>query len=266
MKLLSILIGFPFVVRTFLADTPTRKSAKASAQMHTTQLTGPWTDVGDVLSHGSKVDLKGERLFWAPDVQKVGDMYYLYYAVSSIGSQNSAIGLARSKTLDSGTWIDAGSVGVTSDSSKTYNAIDPNLFKDRDQYYLNFGSFWQGIYQIQFLSDPTKPAVKAVPQQLAFTSNDEVREGAYEFAYNGYYYLFFSQGVCCVLDQKKPVKGKEYHILVCRSKSPTPWETRERSTSESRSYLRSEDAWLLMGSADVVEEHAAEIEEFVIKL
>ncbi|CAI5742729.1 unnamed protein product [Peronospora destructor] len=247
MKLLSILIGFPFVA----TDVSSRYANPEKCQgictnahdpsiicredskyfrfstggkisiLSAPELTGPWTDVGDVLSHGSKVDLKGKRLFWAPDVQKVGNMYYLYYAVSSFGSQNSAIGLAQSKTLDNGTWIDAGSVGVTSDSSKTYNAIDPNLFRDNDQYYLNFGSFWQGIHQIQFLSDPTKPAVKAVPQQLAFTSTGEVREGAYEFAHNRYYYLFFSQGVCCVLDQKRPAMGKEYRILVCRSKSPT---------------------------------------------
>ncbi|CAH0488588.1 unnamed protein product [Peronospora farinosa] len=184
-------------------------------------LTGPWKDMGNVLPHGSKVKLKGQRMFWAPDVQKVGDMYYLYYSLSSYKSQNSAIGLARSKTMDIGTWTDVGSVGITSDSSKQYNAIDPNLFKDNDQYYLNFGSSWLGIHQVQMDSDPTKLAVNVVPQQSAFTLNNEVREGAYEFAYKGYYYLFFSQGICCELDKKKPAKGKEYRILVCRSKSPT---------------------------------------------
>ena len=83
-------------------------------------------------------------------------MYYLYYSVSSFGSQNSAIGLARSKTMETGTWIDEGGVGITSDSSKQYNAIDPNLVKNKGQYYLNFGSAWGGIHQVQMNSDPTK--------------------------------------------------------------------------------------------------------------
>lgn len=148
-------------------------------------------------------------------------MYYLYYSVSSFGSQNSAIGLARSKTMETGTWIDEGDVGITSDSSKQYNAIDPNLVKNKGQYYLNFGSAWGGIHQVQMNSDPTKPAVNMVPQQLAFTSNHEVLEGAHEFTYGDYHYLFFSQGACCKLDQNKPAKGKEYRILVCRSKSMT---------------------------------------------
>ncbi|CAH0516514.1 unnamed protein product [Peronospora belbahrii] len=56
---------------------------------------------------------------------------------------------------------------------------------------------------------------------LVFTSNFEVKEAPYEFAYKGFYYLFFSQGVCCNYDKKLPAKGKEYRILVCRSKSPT---------------------------------------------
>ncbi|KAG6958887.1 hypothetical protein JG687_00009130, partial [Phytophthora cactorum] len=62
----------------------------------------------------------------APDVQKLGDWYYLYYSVSSFGSQNSAIGVARLRSMDVGTWEDGGAV-ITSDPSKPFNAIDPNL-------------------------------------------------------------------------------------------------------------------------------------------
>lgn len=147
-------------------------------------------------------------------------MYYLYYSVSTFGSQNSAIGLTRSKTMEAGTWTDAGSVGITSDSSKKYNAIDPNLFQVGSQYYLNFGSYWQDLYQAKMKSNPTKNTGE-VANQLAFTSNYEVMEAAFEFAYNGYYYLFFSQGSCCGYDKTRPAKGKEYRILACRSKSPT---------------------------------------------
>ncbi|GMF11444.1 unnamed protein product [Phytophthora lilii] len=160
------------------------------------------------------------RDWQAPDVQKVGNMYYLYYAVSTFSSQKSAIGLAQSKTMEAGTWTDIGSVNVTSDGSKRYNAIDPNLFQVGGQYYLNFGSSWQGLFQDKMKPTPTQ-STGEVANQLSFTSNHEVMEAAYEFSYNGYYYLFYSLGSCCGYNKNRPAKGKEYRILVCRSKSPT---------------------------------------------
>jgi len=38
--------------------------------------------------------------FWAPDISYFNGQYYLYYAVSTFGSQVSAIGLATNPTLD----------------------------------------------------------------------------------------------------------------------------------------------------------------------
>ncbi|OWZ12962.1 hypothetical protein PHMEG_00013796 [Phytophthora megakarya] len=183
-------------------------------------LTGPWTYLGAAVPSGSKINLTGKDDLWAPDVQKVGDMYYLYYSVSSFGSQTSAIGLTRSKTMEAGSWTDLGSVGVASDSTKKYNAIDPNLFQVGNQYFLNFGSYWQDIYQVKMSSTPTKTG-GAAAYQMAFTSNYEVVEAAYMFSYNGYYYLFFSKGSCCGYDNTRPAQDKEYRILVCRSKHAT---------------------------------------------
>lgn len=39
----------------------------------------------------------------APDVFSYGGTYYMYYAVSSSGSQNSDIGVATSPSMDVGT-------------------------------------------------------------------------------------------------------------------------------------------------------------------
>ncbi|KAG6942294.1 hypothetical protein JG688_00018208, partial [Phytophthora aleatoria] len=122
--------------------------------------------------------------------------------------------------MEPGSWVDAGSIGVTSDASKKYNAIDPNLIQVGSQYYLNFGSYWQGLHQTKMKSNPTKNTGE-VANQVAFTSNHEVLEAAFQFAYNGYYYMFFSKGSCCGYDKTRPAKGKEYRILACRSKSPT---------------------------------------------
>jgi arabinan endo-1,5-alpha-L-arabinosidase len=75
---------------------------------------GPWTSEGPVLPNGSEIPITGSNAdsLWAPDAHLIGDNYYVYYAVSSPGSQNSAIGVATSSSLDSGTWVDHGSLGI----------------------------------------------------------------------------------------------------------------------------------------------------------
>lgn len=73
----------------------------------------------------------------------VGSTYYLYYAISSFGSQVSSIGYATSTTLEYGSWTDHGATGVASDTSKAYNAIDPTVVQDASgNYWMTFGSFF----------------------------------------------------------------------------------------------------------------------------
>ncbi|KAH7471118.1 hypothetical protein PRIC1_003067 [Phytophthora ramorum] len=182
-------------------------------------ITGPWKYEGAALPEGSSINLKGNDDLWAPDVHKVGDYYYLYYSVSSFGTQNSAIGVARSSSLDVGTWEDAGTTGITSDSSKQYNAIDPNLVDVDGGYYLTFGSYWQGIHQTHMRDPPVLSSVD--PYQVGFASNFEVLEGPYIFHHGDFYYLFMSKGKCCTYDKSKPAAGKEYRVLVCRSSKAT---------------------------------------------
>ena len=72
---------------------------------------------------------------WAPDISFFNDQWHLYYAVSSFGSQNSAIGLATNVTLDPDSsdyeWVDQGEV-LRSREGDRWNAIDPNLVLDED--------------------------------------------------------------------------------------------------------------------------------------
>src|ERR1700709_1985731 len=141
----------------------------------------------------------------------------MYYAVSQFGSQSSAIGLATSPTMEVGTWTDHGSTGIASDSSKPYNAIDPNLINVSGTYYLNFGSFWHDIYQVQMDSSAlTKGSNSAY--NLAYNSSGSAAvEGSYMFYNSGYYYLLMSAGVCCGYDSSRPAPGAEYRITMCRS-------------------------------------------------
>lgn len=123
----------------------------------------------------------------------------MYYAVSTFGSQTSAIGLATSSTMDVGSWTDLGATGISSTSAKPYNAIDPNLIAVGSNYYLNFGSFWGDIYQAEMNSNPTK--VAASSYNIEYDGNgDHPDEGSYMFYYDGYYYLLWSNGICCGYD------------------------------------------------------------------
>lgn len=184
-------------------------------------ITGPWTYRGAAIPNGSSINKKGNTDLWAPDVAKVGDTYYLYYSVSSFGSQDSAIGVATSKTLDVNSWTDLGSTGVASSSGKPYNAIDGNLLYDGSNYYMNFGSFWGDLFQVKMANPPKKTAGGASTNIAYVPSGDHAQEAAFVYKYGSYYYLFFSVGKCCGYDASRPAAGAEYKIKVCRSSSPT---------------------------------------------
>jgi arabinan endo-1,5-alpha-L-arabinosidase len=151
----------------------------------------------------------------------VGNTYYLYYSVSQFGSQNSAIGVATSTTLDVGSWTDHGATGVKSSSDKPYNAIDGNLINVDGKYYLTWGSFWKDLYQAEMKSSPLTLASGVSSYQLAYDPKTTALEGSYVFKYGSYYYLFYSKGKCCGYDASRPAPGEEYKIMVCRSSSAT---------------------------------------------
>ncbi|OCL05671.1 glycoside hydrolase family 43 protein [Glonium stellatum] len=187
----------PSLIRRSSDGTYFRFSTGGGIAIHTAPaITGPWTYQGYALSNGT---------------------YYLYYAVSTFGSQDSAIGLATSSTMDVGTWTDLGATGVASDSTKIYNAIDPYLIVVGSSYYLNFGSFWDDIYQVAMASTPTKTAGTSSYIIAYNSSGTHAEEGSYMFYYSGYYYLFFSRGICCGYDTSRPATGAEYSVMVDKS-------------------------------------------------
>ncbi|KAL1297467.1 hypothetical protein AAFC00_004993 [Neodothiora populina] len=185
-------------------------------------LTGPWVYQGEALSGGSKIDNSGAKDMWAPDVSYVGGTYYMYYAVSAFGTQNSVIGVATSKTMEVGSWTDHGSAGISSTTGKPYNAIDPNLYVGSDgKYYMQFGSFWTDIFQTTMKSSLTGTSGSGATNIAFNGSGTHSLEGSYMVYRDNYYYLFFSSGQCCNYDTSRPAKGDEYKIMVCRSTSPT---------------------------------------------
>ncbi|WP_217240523.1 arabinan endo-1,5-alpha-L-arabinosidase [Streptomyces sp. AC555_RSS877] len=154
---------------------------------------------------------------WAPDISYHGGKYLMYYAVSTFGSNRSAIGLATSATGLPGSWTDQGTV-YTSTTSSDYNAIDPNLFVDTDgKWWLSFGSWWTGLKMIQInpatgkqlAGNTTRYSIASRPTGTkAVEAPSIVKRGSY-------YYLFASYDTCCA------GTGSTYKVKVGRATSVT---------------------------------------------
>ena len=160
---------------------------------------------------------------WAPDVSYFNGAYHVYYAVSSFGSNVSAIGLVTNTTLDSTdpnyNWVDQGLI-LQSSVSDNFNAIDPNILIDAGgSVWLNYGSFWTGIYQQQI--NPATGQIQSgsatyhLAERASTVANDPI-EGASMVYENGFYYLFVSWDYCCESDPSQ----SDYKIVVGRGSSP----------------------------------------------
>ena len=112
------------------------------------------------------------RDIWAPDISFRDGKYWLYYAVSTFGSNLSAIGLATNTTLDRASpayrWEDQGMViksePVPPDTPNAYNCIDANYVMDAEgRSWLAFGSFWSG-HKIFELDPKTGKALGGTPK------------------------------------------------------------------------------------------------------
>ena len=154
----------------------------------------------------------------APDVHFQNNQYYMYYVLSKTGTQDSEIGVATSTTMEPGSWTDHGSVGIPANSN--YNRIDPNWVSIGGKNYLNFGSFWNDIQQIE-MESPLK-ASSSPAYQLSFNQTLNHREeGAFMFQNGDFYYLLYCAGIAGRYTATYPPEGEEYHIRVCRSTSGT---------------------------------------------
>jgi len=161
--------------------------------------------------------------FWAPDIIYFNGLYHLYYAVSTFGSQVSAIGLATNPTLNptdpSYQWTDQGPV-IESSTGSLYNCIDPSVtFDTSSNLWMSFGSFWNGIYMVQL--DPSTGLISTsnpgrIHEAINNASGDPI-EASYLYAHGGYYYLFANWGTCC----QTAWMDDTYNIRVGRSTNIT---------------------------------------------
>lgn len=164
-------------------------------------------------------------------VMEVDSTYILYYSVSTLGSRNSAIGYATSTTMEAGSWVDHGSIGVESTTDSDYNAIDPTMIQvDDSTYQLSFGSYGEDIMQVAIDSDGT--TVSGDPTQTIYqpTGTHQV-EASFPYEHDGYYYMFWSEGQANRYATALPAAGGEYKVRACRSSAVGGPYTDEDGTS-----------------------------------
>ena len=136
---------------------------------------------------------------WAPDIIRMNGQFYLYYAVSSWGSFQSAIGLATNPVLDpkdpAYKWTSRGIV-VSSNGNEDLNAIDPGVILAPDgTLWICYGSYHGSIRVTQL--DP-KTGLALAPGKLgAPVATARESEATDIIFHDGYYYLFVNHDSCC---------------------------------------------------------------------
>lgn len=150
-----------------------------------------WELVGTAFTDETRPDFEPKGGLWAPDINKIGDKYVLYYSMSVWGGEwTCGIGCAVADT-PAGKFKDCGMM-FRSNGINVQNSIDPFYIEDGGKKYLFWGSF-HGIYGIELSDDGLKVKEGAKPVQVA----GDAYEGTYIHKRDGYYYLFASIGRCC---------------------------------------------------------------------
>lgn len=150
-----------------------------------------WEYVGTAFTDRTRPDFEEKGGLWAPDINKIGNKYVLYYSMSVWGGEwTCGIGCATADKPE-GPFTDQGKM-FRSNEINVQNSIDPFYIENEGKKYLFWGSF-SGLYVIELSDDGLSLKEGAVPQQVAGTAY----EGAYIHKKEGYYYFFASIGSCC---------------------------------------------------------------------
>lgn len=147
---------------------------------------------------------------WAPKVFQHAGRTWLLYCISTFGKNRSAIGLASSAGPDSNEWRDEGLV-VLSVATDDFNAIDPDLFVDRDgKLWMSYGSFWGGLRLTELDARTLRPI-----GETRFIARHPAIEAPTLYRRGDWVYLFASYDLCC--------KGADstYNVRVGRARSVT---------------------------------------------
>lgn len=182
----------------------------------------------------------------APQVYNLNGTYYMFhnhhFDYSTLGVSDlqadkwyhdSSVFVRSSDTMEHGTWTFHGRIDITWQSK--YNILDPSLLTVDNttagtrRNFLAFGSYQTGLYQVP-LTDPPLSLAKDAMDQLTHLEENATRishgindrtEASFTYVRGGWYYLFFSSGICCHLENSWALAIQDpYRVMVCRSSEP----------------------------------------------
>ena len=152
----------------------------------------------------------------APDVIKIGDRYYVTYAVGGGGMNGghaSNVKVMWTKSLDPKSpdfgYHDVGVV-ASSNGAEDCDAIDPAFLLADGRLWLSYGTYFGYIRMVEL--DPKSGERLAGNQPVDVAIDMEATALLYR---DGYYYLLGTHGTCC------DGPNSSYNIRVGRSRSPT---------------------------------------------
>jgi len=152
----------------------------------------------------------------APDVIKLGDRYYVAYAVGGGGMNGghaSNVKIMWNKTLDPKSpdfkFQDVGVV-ASSNGVEDCDAIDPAFLYARGHLWLSYGTYFGYIRMVEL--DPKTGKRLAGNKPVDVAIDMEATDLMYR---DGWYYLLGTHGTCC------DGANSTYNIRVGRSRNPT---------------------------------------------
>lgn len=151
-----------------------------------------WRQVGTVFNDSNRPNFVQGGGIWAPDVNKIGNRYVLYYSMSEWGGGwDCGIGVAIADNPD-GRWYNRGKLFISSEIG-VWNSIDPFFIEDKGKNYLFWGSYGGGIWSVELSDDGLSIKEGAKKVQVAA----DTYEGTYIHKKGNYYYMFASINNCC---------------------------------------------------------------------
>lgn len=168
-----------------------------------------WKLIGTAFTDSTRPNFEPNGGIWAPDINKIGNRYVLYYSMSVWGGEwTCGIGVATADKPE-GPFTDQGML-FRSNGIGVQNSIDPFYIEEGDKKFLFWGSF-RGIYGIELSDDGLSVKKGSEKKQIAGTAY----EGTYIHKRGNYYYLFASVGTCCegLKSTYTTVVGRSEHLF-----------------------------------------------------
>ena len=192
--------------------------------------------------------------FWAPHVIARDGRYVMYYSAAPDEGDGLCLAVATA-TAPAGPYQD---VGAPLACGPSFVNIDPMAFPDPadGRWWLFWGSGFEPIRVRELAADGLGFAPGSAPTNVlepdGYLEYENLIEGAWVVARDGYYYLFYAGDSCCV--------DPNYVVLVARSRAVAgPYEKLAAArATESAAILEAAKPWEAPGHNAVVTDAAGQ--------